>query len=197
MFIGNIVTNTNLGYKNFNIINSFDDIIINLPTLIIGWDNVKTIAPNADYFDRKLSDDIFWTFSLTEKRDMHEEDLYYFIKKCYEIFVSKSNYIYIDFLLFENKKILNIFDNIKLSSKKIGFQTENMIYINVDNLIYGIDLNVIDYIGKDRNQLINYLKNNISVLFINNEILIEYKDYMVKLNNNLKYIPYIYSVEHE
>jgi len=72
-----------------------------------------------------------------------------------------------------------------------------MIYINVDNLIYGIDLNVIDYIGKDRNQLINYLKNNISVLFINNEILIEYKDYMVKLNNNLKYIPYIYSVEHE
>ena len=72
-----------------------------------------------------------------------------------------------------------------------------MIYINVDNLIYGIDLNVIDYIGKDRNQLINYLKNNISVLFINNEILIEYKDYMDKLNNKLKYIPYIYSVENE
>ena len=128
---------------------------------------------------------------------MHEEDLYYFIKKCYEIFVSKSNYIYIDFILFENKKILNIFDNIKESSKKIGFQTENKIYINVDNLIYGIDLNVIDYIGKDRNKLINYLKNHISVLFINNEILIEYKDYMDKLNNKLKYIPYIYSVENE
>lgn len=197
MFIGNIVTNNNLGYKNFNIINSFDDIIVNLPTLIIGWDNVKVIAPNADYFDRKLSDDIFWTFSITEKRDMHEEDLYYFIKKCYEVFVSKSNYIYIDFILFENKKVLNIFNIIKNSSKKIGFQTDNMIYINVDNLIYGIDLNVIDYIGKDRNQLINYLKNHIGVLFINNEILIEYKDYMDKLNNKLKYIPYIYSVENE
>jgi hypothetical protein len=76
MHIANIVTNSNITVdKYFNISNSLDNIIQDLPTLIIGWDIVKTINPDVDFIDKKLSDNIFWTFKKSERRDIYQEDL--------------------------------------------------------------------------------------------------------------------------
>ena len=114
MLIGNIVhNNPKKEYKNFNVVDSLDKIIEGLPTLIIGWDIVKQINPDADFLNRKLSNNISWTFNLTERRDLHEEDLYYFIKNCYNNLISKVKYNYIDFLLFNDNKILEIFKILK------------------------------------------------------------------------------------
>jgi hypothetical protein len=57
MFVGNIVTHSNINVdKYFKVVNSLDDTIDGLPTLIVGWDIVKTINPNADFIDKKLSE---------------------------------------------------------------------------------------------------------------------------------------------
>ena len=77
MFVGNIVTQSKVNIdKYFNVVETMDAIIHGLPTLIVGWDIVKTIEPEVDFITRKLSDNIFWTFKKTERRDIFENDLY-------------------------------------------------------------------------------------------------------------------------
>jgi len=117
MKVANIVTNNQLKINNdFNVIDSLDKIIENLPTLIIGWDIVKEINPNADYFNRKLSDDIFWTFYITEQRDLYEEDLYNFKIHSYKNLLLEIKYEYLDFILLTNTEILDKFKELKLKN---------------------------------------------------------------------------------
>ena len=72
-----------------------------------------------------------------------------------------------------------------------------MIYIYSSNNLFGIDLNIIDFVGRNSNKLIDYLKTFINVFLVDSSILIEYKGYMDALNNEVKYIPYLYSIENE
>ena len=198
MFIGNIVTNTNIkSHDKFNVVDSLDKIIENLPTLIVGWDIVKQINPNADFSDRKLSDTIKWTFTLSEKRNLHEEDIYYFIEECHNNLINNLKYIYIDFILFDDDKLADIFKKIKYSEKNIAFKIDNMIYIYSSNNIFGIDLNIVKFVGRNSDKLINYLKSFINDFLTDDKILIEYKGYMDILDNQVKYIPYLYSIENE
>lgn len=198
MFIGNIVTKSFIKpHDKFNVVDSLDKIIEGLPTLIIGWEIVKTIDSDADYSNRVLSDNIRWTFTLSEKRNLYEEDLYYFIKYCYDNLVSKVTYKYVDFILNSDDDIADTFKNIKKSEKKVAFKNESMIYIYTPNNIFGVDLNIIEFVDRKSDKLIEYLKSFIPVFLMDSNILIEYKDYMDMLNNETKYIPYLYSIENE
>lgn len=198
MLIGNIVQNNpKKSYKNFNVVNSLENIIEGLPTLVIGWDIVKTINPDADFLNRTLGNNINWTFNLTERRDLHEEDLYYFIKNCYNNLISEIEYVYIDFLLVSDNEVKYIFKSLNNKNNVIGFNHQNMVYLYSDNIIYGINLNVIKYVGRDVNKLFIYLKDLCDVFLLDNEILIEYKDYMDVLNNEIKYIPFLYNIKNE
>ncbi len=198
MFIGNIVTKSIIkSHDNFNVVDSLDKIIESLPTLIIGWEIVKEINPTADFYDRKLSDTIKWTFTLTERRNLYEEDLYYFIEECHNNLISKVEYKYIDFILTNDDDLAITFKDIKNSEKTIAFKYENMIYIYSSNNLFGIDLDIIEFVGRNSDKLINYLKSFINVFLEDSKILIEYKGYMSALNNQVKYIPYLYSIENE
>ena len=93
MFVGNIVVQSKINIdKYFNVVESMDGIIHGLPTLIVGWDIVKTTNPDVDFINRKLSDDIFWTFKKTERRDIFENDLYDFVHYCYNLLIKDINY---------------------------------------------------------------------------------------------------------
>jgi len=198
MFIGNIVTKSIIkSHDKFNVVDSLDKIIESLPTLIIGWEIVKEINPDADFCNRKLSDNINWTFTLNEKRNLYEEDLYYFIEECHNKLISKVTYKYIDFVLTNDDDLADTFKNIKNSEKNIAFKFDNMIYIYSSNYLFGIDLNIISFVGRNTDKLINYLKTFINVFLEDSNILIEYKGYMDMLNNQVKYIPYLYSIENE
>ena len=198
MFIGNIVTKSIIKSPDkFNVVDSLDKIIESLPTLIIGWEIVKEINPNADFYNRRLSNNIKWTFTLTEKRNLYEEDLYYFIEECHNNLISKVTYKYIDFILTNDDDLAYILKNIKNSEKNIALKNDDMIYIYSSNYLFGIDLNIIDFVGRNRDKLINYLKSFINVFLEDSKILIEYKGYMSALNNQVKYIPYLYSIENE
>ena len=39
-----------------------------LPTLIVGWERVKKLYPKASILKKKIKDNLYWTFSPTEKR---------------------------------------------------------------------------------------------------------------------------------
>lgn len=196
MFVGNIVSKSNINIdKYFNVVESLDNIIQGLPTLIIGWDIVKTIEPNADFIDKKLSKDIFWTFRKSERRDIFEEDLYNFIHYTYNLLVKDIKYEYIDFIQLDNIEIKETFNQIK-NKKSITYFYNNMLYIHSEKTIYGVDLKLVKYLDFDTTKTINKIKKYSNVFLTDNDIIIEYKDIIDMLNNEVKYIPYLYSIEH-
>ena len=58
MKIGNIVSNTDLNVGNeFNVVDSLDNIIKGIPTLIVGYSIVKEIfGDELDFIKRKIED---------------------------------------------------------------------------------------------------------------------------------------------
>jgi hypothetical protein len=198
MHIANIVTNSNITVdKYFNISNSLDNIIQDLPTLIIGWDIVKTINPDVDFIDKKLSDNIFWTFKKSERRDIYQEDLYNFITYCYKNLIKDINYSFIDLITLTDSEIKESFNNIKKCKKSATYQYNDMIYVYCDNTIYGIDLKLVKYLDYDVKKTIEKIKKNSFVFLSGDQILIEYKDIIESLDNEVKYVPYLYTIEHE
>jgi hypothetical protein len=196
MFVGNIVSKSNLNIdKYFNVVDSIDNAIVGLPTLIIGWDIVKTIKPDTDFIDKKLSKDIFWTFKKTERRDIFEEDLYNFIYHTYNLLVKDIKYKYIDLIQLDKDEIKEVFNQIK-NKKSITYFYNNMLYIHNENTIYGIDLKLVKYLDFDVEKTINKIKKYSTVFLTDSDIIIEYKDIIDMLNNEVKYIPYLYSIEH-
>jgi hypothetical protein len=197
MFVGNIVVQSKINIdKYFNVVESMDDIIHGLPTLIVGWDIVKTTNPDVDFINRKLSDDIFWTFKKTERRDIFENDLYDFIHYCYNLLIKDINYEFIDLIQLTESELKITFKTIKKSTNAVGYIHQNMLYIYTENTVYGLDLNLVNYLDYNLLETLTKIKSYCSVFLDNDEILIEYKDIIDMLNNEVKYVPFLYSIEH-
>ncbi len=198
MKIANIVTDTKLTLTNqFNVVNSMDEIIHGIPTLIIGFKLVNHLYPNFDILNIEVEKNIYWTFKKNEKRDKYNDDLNWFIEKVYNDLTKNCNYIFVDLIQLKNVSLIKIFKKIKSINKIISYIDNDMVYISGENLIFGVDLNLVEYVGLDRNKIINKIKNISNVFLCNNEIIIEYKRYYDELGLPIKYIPYLYSINNE
>ena len=193
MLIGNVVCERHIKIdKNFNLIKSTNEIIEGLPTLIVGLNNAKSFTDKISYLDRKINTNTFWTFTRLEKRDLFEEDLFYFIKFSYDELLKSANFKFIDLILSDSDKINKVFNNIKSSDRVITFSYENMVYVHINYMIYGFDLRQVDYIGKSKNIFIDKIKDMSDVFLSDEKILIEYKKELSILNDEIKYVPLIY-----
>jgi len=193
--IGNIIISDSLKVdENFNVVDSLDKIIEGIPTLIIGLDNVKKLDTKLNYVDRKLDDLTYWTFSKKEKRVIFEEDLFYFIENSYKHVKDSVEYIFIDFILFSDRKIGKIFNKIKESLNNITFVNERMIYIYSEKYIFGIDLKQVEFLGYNLELFLLKIKALSMVFLDNDDILIEYKNNLGMLDDEVKYIPLLYSI---
>ena len=70
-----------------------------------------------------------------------------------------------------------------------------MLYIYGDNLIFGVDLNIVEYIGVKKEKIISIINPIEEVTLSENEIFNKCKEIVVKINNGDKMIPYIYKNE--
>ena len=193
MLIGNVVCKRHIKIdKNFNLIKSTNEIIEGLPTLIVGLDNAKSFTDKISYLDRKINTNTFWTFTRLEKRDLFEEDLFYFIKFSYDELLKSANFKFIDLILSDSDEINKVFNQIKTSNNVITFSYENMVYTHINHMIYGFDLRQVDYIGKSKNIFIDKIKDMSDVFLSDEKILIEYKKELSILNDEIKYVPLIY-----
>tara|TARA_B100000927_G_scaffold56631_1_gene43425 strand:- start:9036 stop:9632 length:597 start_codon:yes stop_codon:yes gene_type:complete len=193
--IGNIVTLDNIKVDdNFNIVNSFNDIIQDIPTLVVGIDDAKKSYGKLNYIDRKIDDLNYWTFSKKEKRLLFEEDLFYFIENSYKNLTNRIEYIFVDVILYDDEKVKNIIKKIKSFNSNISFLTDKMLYIYSDKYIFGFDIKQIEYVKGDIDKFISKMKSLSKDFLLNNEILIEYKNNLGMLEDDLKYIPVLYSM---
>jgi hypothetical protein len=197
MKIGNIVSKTKISVsEDFNVVESLDDINPELPTLLIGMDYVSKNYPDYDITDRKLGPKLYWTFKKTENRSLQEDDINKFMYQAYLDLISDVNYVYVDAILFGKQKLRKIIKKILSLTKSVVYKDNNMIYIYGDKLIFGIDLKQLCFIDANINRIMSKIKHKCNVFLESNEILIEYKKNVERLENKVRYIPYLYSINH-
>jgi hypothetical protein len=199
MKIGNVITNQNTeSFPDFNVFEKYEEVDNDLPTLIIGYETVKLSFEDFKMLKRQLNRNTFWTFTLREKRDIHNEDVVKFRHHCFETIIKNITYIYIDpfnWPLGNIKKTIRRIQNPEY--ELISYRHENMIYILSDKIIFGINLDVLDFMEISVSRLIDKIKQHSIVFLKGDKILIEYVNEMEYLNNEVKYIPLLYSITNE
>ena len=185
--VGNIITKENITGipNNFGIY----DIVptTEIPNLIIGWELTKTLYPEASILRKKIKDNVYWTFSSTEKRTIFENDLKKYIEKSYKDYVKKIKFYNIDPIIYK----INTVDELlsKLSIVAGGFTylyVNKIVYVYHNFIIYSIDLEQLDFIGFDRKIILSTLKETTN--FFEGELK-NFKNELKYLD--IKYLPYL------
>lgn len=198
MKIANIVSNNKIDVsEEFNVVQSMDEIIHGLPTLIVGYEYVNKHYPDFDILDIRIEHNLYWTFKRTEKRDKFNEDLSWFIRKVYDDLTKEIIYIFVDPLQYQSRTLWKIIRKIYSLKKIITYVHGDMIYLYGDKYLFGVDLKVLSYIGLNTNKLKNKIKSMSAVFLGTDEILIEYKNTVEELGNKVRYIPYLFSIKNE
>jgi len=195
MFIANIVSDSKINVsQEFNVVKNFDDIINSLPTLLVGYNIVDEYYPEFDITNINVVDNIYWIFKRSENRDQYEIGLDIFINKIYSDLFKELNYIFVDFINFKLKSIKKIISKIYEIKNKTTYIYRDMIYLYGDNLIFGIDLKLLKFIGVDVNKIKNKLKVISTHFLENDDTLSEYINTIEILDNKIRFLPFIYSI---
>lgn len=198
MKIANIVSHQKVNVsQEFNVVESMDNIIHGLPTLILGFDYVNKHYPDFDVMDRKLGENLYWTVKRTEKRDKYEEDLSWFITKVLTDLISEISYVFVDPIQYNSRTIRKVIRKFHSMENKITYQNGQMLYIYGEKIIFGVDLKLLKYIGLDYKKIKDKIISKSSVFLTNDKILIEYKKTVEELDNQVRYIPYLFSITNE
>jgi len=196
MKIANIVSNNKIDVsEEFNVVQSMDEIIHGLPTLIVGYDYVNKHYPDFDIMDIRVEANLYWTFKRTEKRDKFQEDLSWFIRKVYGDLTKEIIYIFVDPIQYRSRTLWKIVRKIYSLKKIITYVHGDMIYLYGDKYLFGIDLKLLSYIGLNSGKIRNKIKSMSAVFLGSDEILIEYKNTVEELGNKVRYIPYLFSIK--
>lgn len=142
-----------------------------LPTLIVGWDTVKKNFSEVSILSKIISPPtkdgyggIYWTFSRKEKRGIYESNLKEFKEKCYEDLVKNLKTYNIDPIIYKINNTDELCTRILKLADGIGYLFQDrIVYIYKDNHIFMVDLELMEFIGFDKNQIVKTLTNNLSV----------------------------------
>jgi hypothetical protein len=199
VIIANIISDTKINLPlEYNLVTSKDDCDPNLATLIVGWNKAKELVPDFNIMNKVIGNGWYWTFTKNEKRSDFEVDIMLFSQHAIDHLVNDISYVYIDPIHYKLKKIKKILKKINESEKIISYiHNDDIMYIYADKIIFGVDLNVLRYIGINIDRLKDRINKISDVVLSGENILIEYKIYMELLKNQYKYIPYLYSISED
>jgi hypothetical protein len=149
-YIANILSDEQFSDTElYNIVKEKKDLVPGIPTLIIGWDRVKEMYPNASIIEWKISDNVFWTYGKYERRDKYEATVKNFQDLAFKKFIEKLDYVFYDVLTSPDR--FNSFLMSLLSeTKKTIYITGDMLYIYYAGTkkVIGISLRDCDYLDE-------------------------------------------------
>ena len=176
-YIANVVSKSKRYKFNefINVTNSYDDIDHSVPTLIVGTEMVKSIfGNNISYIDRKIDENTFWTYSVTEKRSVNEEDIEKFKEFVLKSLKKNIFYDYINVLTVETTNIDEIFKSLEKKTNIFYLFTDKMMYFSYGDVVRGISLESCEYIGWKKEDVIkkitSFTKNVTSIHRLPSEI---------------------------
>lgn len=196
MRFAHIITNDRIYPKLFVEVSTFNNCKINENelTLLVGVDLVKKHFPDfkLKFLDRRINDNVYWTFSKFEKRNVYEEDLESFYNMVYNRIQKDIRYFPVSLL--SNgynyyKRFLNYLSN---GSPKVVLVLSKEIYIYNNRTILGVSVDELDYVGISKGRVLDKLRTFSNVRIVENLDTLNGKDKYLE-NDYLKYLTFIFS----
>jgi hypothetical protein len=193
-YIANILTNRKFTDNElYNIVENKENLIENIPTLVIGWEYTKKLFKNANILNWEIDENTFWTYGNRERRSKYEENVDKFKKLALKRMIKSINYEFFNILIAteeEKKEFCNLITN-HTTNVHINNDILYVLKPNTNDVI-GISLRDIDYIEKDRKKILSKVFKNTS----NNIISLTDVNLSYDIKNTLyKYsytIPYLF-----
>lgn len=162
---GNIVSKSKVDANPslFNITDSLDRCIPDIPTLIIGLDNAKSMIPGFSILEKDYRDK-HWTYSKTERRCDYEDDLEKFCSDAISgMLKSSAVYKYVDFTSLGLERVIKMLEFAKNRMKKTVFLTKGasfaFIYVPELKTVFGLSLSLCEYIGIPKGKALKRIRN--------------------------------------
>lgn len=157
-----------------------------LPILISGWTKVKELYPKQKITNKKISNNIFWTFSEKEKRTENLNDIINFKKHCIDTLNSKYKYYFLNPFDIKFSHLKNLIDRInKTSGEKICFFDGKHFFVLIENYIFGINIDFLEYTKISSKKIKNWLKLKNFKIFEDSDIFniedISNKKYLIPI----------------
>lgn len=196
-FIGNIVSEKEIIVNNrFNLVKSYDDIISELPTLVVGYELISELNPDFNILKNKINDKLFWSFGKNENRDKFNRTMVEFIYYSFNLAVKDVNFIYVDPIHFSPNKLNKISKKISELKNPIGvIKDDRVIYIYGENLIFSFDLDICELADIKKESLRNKYNKLVNGFLDYESIFIEYGNDIAALNDSIRYLLFLYSMD--
>lgn len=195
-YIGNVLTTEPFDSKElYHIVDSPEKLIDGIPTLIIGWDNAKSLYPDASIIEWEISDNVFWTYGKYEKRDKYEANIKRFQTYAFKNFVESLIYVFYDVLSEPLERFESFLSFISSDSKKIAYITGDMLYLYPcsGKKVIGLSLRDCDYLDVNlKKRLFSAIYNNKNISLLKSGESIP-KEIRFQLKGMSYILPYIYS----
>jgi hypothetical protein len=160
MIIGNIVSKIELGISapRINYVKDISEVDNKYPTLLVGYYDIKDNY-DLNFIDRKISDNLFWTFNREEDRTKFGDDLYDFIVHCEQEFLADFKYYHIDPFKITKKTLKKILRHINKNGGCFLID-KDMLFVESKGVTFGIDLGICKVVGIQRVKILLRLKNS-------------------------------------
>lgn len=173
------------------VVNSIDLVDHSKPLLIVGYEQAKAYCgKDFNILEHKISDNVFWTFKKTEKRNMYEEDLINFYNYIIHSLIESVTYnnVCIFYLRYSHAKML--LEKIR-NGNTIFYYSNKTLYMLYNNTnVYGFSMNEFNYLGIKYNKLYELITSNKTNKIITNYSYFPYNIKRMILNYNY-IVPYI------
>lgn len=167
-----------------------------VPLLIVGKKLVQSLFPKEKIhiLDKKIGNNVYWTYSLAEKRDEFEKDLEKFYETAIYNVSEAFTYTNVNILLLSLSRIKSMISFLMNGKKKIFYFSNNHVYIYYgEHKIIGFSLNDTNYIGIKTEKIVSLLKRNKNNTIITSDSFIPWK-IKGKITDKTMLIPYLYAI---
>jgi hypothetical protein len=131
------------------------------PTLIIGWNIVKSKFMSVNILNKKISDNIFWCFSFNEKKSDYIENINKFVTEDVLNVFSTFKYKILSPIFNEDLKseqdYINYFDDCDLNNIYVSPKQE--LSVLCDDIIYKLNLRELNFYKIKPFFILDYLSN--------------------------------------
>lgn len=191
-YIANIVSKNKIVLSDFfHVTDTISAIDKNVPTLIIGWSLVKELFPEQDILNKKISENVTWTFSKREKRYQYERDIEEFVKVCVQKMGENVNYKFFNYLLASPEKRKSFLDFVNRGGCSIYYNSRFLYVYNPNSkMTIGVSLTDLKYVGvkiKAFLEMLNLEGKNL----ITNKIDFIGEDSLFLIKDNIKSVAYL------
>ena len=195
-YIANILTDEPFNEGElYNVVRDKNELVPDIPTLIIGWEKTKNEYPDASIIEWEVADNVYWTYGKYERRDKYEVNVKKFQDLSFKKFVESLKYVFYDVMLDGEDRFTKFIELLLSNVQKTVYITDDMMYIYIDytKKVVGVSLRDCDYLGETyKKRIFSAMYNNPSVTLLKNNDVIP-KEIRFKTRGRAYILPYLYS----